>query len=122
MRTVFTTHTSFIGRRTLIWCVVCCLNVPLAPTAMAQDGRLAIEYTINVADIPGQLFHVTTDIRNINQPALELSLPVWSPGWCAIENYTKNILRFRVTPLLSALRVRRCGSATRKVPGYRTWL
>jgi predicted metalloprotease with PDZ domain len=64
---------------------------------MAQDGRLAIEYTVKVADIPGQLFHVITEIRNINQPALELSLPVWSPGWYVIENYAKNIYRFRVT-------------------------
>src|SRR5262245_34403115 len=64
---------------------------------MAQDHGLAVEYTVKVADIPGQLFHVTTDIRNINQPVLDLSLPVWSPGWYVIENYAKNILRFRVT-------------------------
>jgi hypothetical protein len=92
MRTVFITHTSFIGQRTLIWCLACCVNVLLAAPAAAQSG-LEIEYTVKVADIPGQLFHVTTDIRNINQPALELSLPVWSPGWYAIENYAKNIFR-----------------------------
>jgi predicted metalloprotease with PDZ domain len=64
---------------------------------VAQDERLEIEYTVKVADIPGQLFHVSTDIRNINQPALELSLPTWPPGWYTIENYAKNILRFQVT-------------------------
>ncbi len=69
----------------------------LGPSAAAQSGRLEIEYTVKVSDIPGQLFHVTTDIRNINQPALELSLPVWSPGWYVIENYAKNVARFRVT-------------------------
>jgi predicted metalloprotease with PDZ domain len=73
------------------------VSVLVAPAAMAQDRGLAVEYTVKVADIPGQLFHVTTDIRNINQPVLELSLPVWSPGWYVIENYAKNILRFRVT-------------------------
>jgi predicted metalloprotease with PDZ domain len=67
------------------------------PAATSQDRGLAVEYTVKVADIPGQLFHVTTDIRNINQPTLDLSLPVWSPGWYVIENYAKNILRFRVT-------------------------
>jgi predicted metalloprotease with PDZ domain len=97
MRTVLITHTSFIGQRTLIWGLVCCVSVLLAPPAAAQGGPLEIEYTVKVADIPGQLFHVTTDIRNINQPALELSLPVWSPGWYVIENYAKNISRFRVT-------------------------
>ena len=83
--------------RTLIWCLACCRECALRASAAAQSGRLAIEYTVKVADIPGQLFHVTTDIRNINQPALELSLPVWSPGWYVIENYAKNVARFRVT-------------------------
>ena len=83
--------------RTLIWGLAWSLSVLVAPAAMAQDRGLAIEYTVKVADIPGQLFHVTTDIRNINQPSLELSLPVWSPGWYVIENYAKNVFRFRVT-------------------------
>jgi predicted metalloprotease with PDZ domain len=91
------THTSFIRQRTLIACFACCVNGLLASAAAAQGGRLDIEYTVKVADIPGQLFHVTTDIRNINQLAIELSLPVWSPGWYVIENYAKNIYRFRVT-------------------------
>src|SRR5258708_11532766 len=83
--------------RTLTWCLAWSLSVVVAPAAMAQDRGLAIEHTVKVADIPGQLFHVTTDIKNINQPALDLSLPVWSPGWYVIENYAKNVLRFRVT-------------------------
>ena len=83
--------------RRLTWCLALSLSVLVAPAAMAQDRRLTVEYTVKVADIPGQLFHVTTDIRNINQPALDLSLPVWSPGWYVIENYAKNIARFRVT-------------------------
>ena len=86
-----------VAQRTLILCLACCVNVFLATAAAPQDGRLEIEYTVKVADIPGQLFHVSTDIRHINQPALELSLPVWSPGWYMIENYAKNIFRFRVT-------------------------
>ncbi len=83
--------------RTLICPLAWCLSVLVAPAPLAQGRGLEIEYAVKVADIPGQLFHVTTDIRNINQPALDLSLPVWSPGWYVIENYAKNILRFRVT-------------------------
>src|SRR5689334_9923590 len=97
MRPVYTTRTSLIGQRTLIGYFACCLNLLLAPSAATQVGRLDIEYTVKVADIPGQLFHVTMDIRNINQPTLELSLPVWSPGWYVIENYARNVARFRVT-------------------------
>src|SRR5262245_6177524 len=83
--------------RTLIGCLAWCLGVLVAPAAFAQGRGLDVEYTVKVADIPGQLFHVTTGIRNINQAALDLSLPAWSPGWYVIENYAKNILRFRVT-------------------------
>src|SRR3982751_6286412 len=97
MCTVSVSSTPLIRRHALIWCLACCVNVVTAPAAPAQGGGLKIEYTVKVADIPGQLFHVTTDIRNINQPALEVSLPVWSPGWYVIENYAKNTLRFRVS-------------------------
>ena len=76
--------------RTLVWCLATFLSFLVAPAAMGQDRGLAIEYTVKVADIPRQLFHVITDIRNINQPSLDLSLPVWSPGWYVIENYGKN--------------------------------
>src|SRR6186713_2656072 len=96
MRRVLFKHSSLARRRSLIWCLAWCLSVLAAPAARAQDRRLEIEYTVKVADIPGQLFHVTTDIRNINQPSLELSLPAWSPGWYVIENYAKNVFRFRV--------------------------
>jgi hypothetical protein len=64
MRTVPLNRTPLIGRRTLIWCLACCVIVLLAPAAAASGGRLEIEYTVKVADIPGQLFHgaLFTDI------------------------------------------------------------
>ena len=64
---------------------------------VAQKGKLQLDYTVAVADIDKQLFHVTTDIKNIDQPSLSLSLPTWTPGWYTVENYFKNVLRFRVT-------------------------
>jgi hypothetical protein len=79
MRPAPVTHISSIGA--MIFGLACCVNAFLPPSAAAQSGRLEIEHTVKVADIPGQLFHVTTDIRNIYQPALDLSLPAWSPGW-----------------------------------------
>ena len=97
MCTVRFKRTPLVAQRALIGCLACCVSVLMTPAAAAQDGRLEIEYTVKVADIPGQLFHVTTDITGINQPALELSLPVWSPGWYVIENYAKNIYRFKAT-------------------------
>ena len=68
----------------------------IASAASGQPARPMVDYTVKVADIDGQLFHVITDIRQINQPTLNLSLPTWTPGWYTIENYAKNILRFHV--------------------------
>lgn len=73
--------------------------VVLAASARAQgqaDG-LHIDYTVKVASVEARLFHVTADIKNIKETRLDLSLPVWTPGWYTIENYAKNILRFHIT-------------------------
>jgi predicted metalloprotease with PDZ domain len=65
-------------------------------TAQRRDG-FRIDYTVAIASVEGQLFHVTTDIKNINEPRIDLSLPTWTPGWYTVENYFKNVLRFAVT-------------------------
>ncbi|MGB7067988.1 MAG: PDZ domain-containing protein [Pyrinomonadaceae bacterium] len=66
-------------------------------TSFAQKNALDIDYTVSLADTAAQQFHVTTSIKNINQPRLELALPTWTPGWYVVENYGKNLLRFTVT-------------------------
>lgn len=66
-------------------------------SASAQRSDLRIEYTVTLKDPAAHQFHVTTDIRNIDQPQLDLSLPTWTPGWYTVENYGKNLLRFTVT-------------------------
>jgi predicted metalloprotease with PDZ domain len=65
--------------------------------AFAQQGALRIDHTVTLGDTASQQFHITTDIRNIDQPQLSLSLPTWTPGWYTVENYFKNVLRFRIT-------------------------
>ena len=66
-------------------------------TAFGQAGKLDITYTVSLKDPASQQFHVTTDVKNINQPKLDLALPTWTPGWYTVENYGKNLLRFNVT-------------------------
>lgn len=68
-----------------------------AQSSFAQKGALAIDYTVSLADPTLQQFHVATNIKNINQPRLSLSLPTWAPGWYTVEDYFKNVLRFRIT-------------------------
>jgi predicted metalloprotease with PDZ domain len=66
-------------------------------TALAQNGKLEISYTVALSDPATQQFHITTEIKNIDQPRLDLALPTWTPGWYTVENYAKNILRFKVS-------------------------
>src|SRR5690349_19194509 len=62
-----------------------------------QRNNLQIDYTVQLNDPAAQEFHITTNIKNINQPRLDLSLPTWTPGWYTVENYGKNLLHFRIT-------------------------
>src|SRR4051794_23839466 len=62
-----------------------------------QKSDLTIDYTVQLSDVSAQQFHITTEIKNINQPRLDLSLPTWTPGWYTVENYGKNVIRFTVT-------------------------
>lgn len=81
---------SYIPLLLLVVCV-------FANAAAGQKGALKIDYTVALKDTSSQQFHVTTVIGNINQPRLDLSLPTWTPGWYTVENYFKNVLRFRIT-------------------------
>lgn len=71
--------------------------VSAAPAAYGQTGKLQIDYTVAVASIGERLFHVTADIKNVSEPQLTLSLPTWTPGWYTVENYFRNVLRFKIT-------------------------
>ncbi|HSE97535.1 MAG TPA: hypothetical protein VLD57_04640, partial [Blastocatellia bacterium] len=57
----------------------------LVATAEAQaqggNGRLRIDYTVEVKSLDDKLFQVTADVKNIRQSSVDLSLPVWTPGW-----------------------------------------
>jgi predicted metalloprotease with PDZ domain len=68
-----------------------------APAALGQTNEFHIDYTVKVADLQNQLFHVTADVKNVKEPRLDLSLPTWTPGWYTVENYAKNILRLTIT-------------------------
>jgi predicted metalloprotease with PDZ domain len=67
------------------------------PALAQKRDAVRIDYRVSIASSAGQIFHVTTEIKNINEPRLELSLPTWTPGWYTVENYYKNVLRFKIT-------------------------
>ncbi len=66
--------------------------------AFAQGkSDLQIDYTVQLSNPETKQFHITTEIKNIKQARLDLSLPTWTPGWYVVENYGKNVLRFKIT-------------------------
>src|SRR5215831_9770822 len=83
----------------LTTCLTLVVLLIAASDGLAQGRKLQIDYTVKIASVPDRIFHVTADIRNINESTLDLSLPTWTPGWYTIENYYKNVLRFQVTDL-----------------------
>lgn len=90
-------YISFLNKKRTVAFAILFLSLCLVSSANAQNKNFRVDYTVKVASVDEQLFHVTTDVQNINQPQLDLSLPVWTPGWYTIENYAKNILRFKIT-------------------------
>ena len=75
--------------------LVCACAASLA--AKPHSSPLKIEYTVKVVGGEEQLLHVTTDIENLRQPSLDLSLPRWMPGYYRTEDYAKNMRRLRIT-------------------------
>lgn len=47
--------------------------VLLTFNGLAQKGKLDISYTVSIASVEKQQFHVTTEIKNINQASLDLA-------------------------------------------------
>jgi predicted metalloprotease with PDZ domain len=80
--------------RVVLLAVIVCA---FASVASAQGDQLRVDYTVEVASTGGHLFHVTADVKNLHDSRIDLSLPTWTPGWYTVENYAKNILRFKVT-------------------------
>lgn len=79
------------------WLLAFTVLLEFAPGLAQKRDAFRVDYTVRVASVEEQLFHVTADIKNIDEPRLELSLPTWTPGWYTVENYLKNVLRFKIT-------------------------
>ena len=87
----------------------------LTPAAFGQSGgQLSVDYTVEVANLDTSLLHVTTRVRGIKESRLELALPTWTPGWYTVENYAKNILRFKIMDASGA-------RLTHMMPRKQTW-
>lgn len=66
------------------------------PVAAQPATSFRADYIIEVKDTAAHLFHVTATFSNLHQPRLQLSLPIWTPGWYTLEYYAKNVRHFMV--------------------------
>jgi predicted metalloprotease with PDZ domain len=94
-----------------VWAV--CLA---AHSAYGINKKTRVDYTVKVASIKDQLFHVSAEIKDIEQPYLDVSLPIWIPGLYKVEGYAKNVLRFKIVdPAGKQLQTRMVGQQTWRV-------
>ncbi|GAC1651856.1 MAG: PDZ domain-containing protein [Gemmatimonadaceae bacterium] len=84
-------------RRCVIALLTLSLTFALVADAQRNNPTPRVTYTVEVRDPATKLFHVTATFSGLAQKSLDLSLPVWTPGWYTIENYAKNVAHFTVT-------------------------
>jgi len=56
-----------------------------------------IENTVTISDPTKPSLHVSTVITGLNQPQIELGIPVWAPGHYAVDEFARNIARLVFT-------------------------
>jgi predicted metalloprotease with PDZ domain len=72
-----------LARPRVLWLFLC---APL----LAQG----VDYTLRIADHDAQVAVVTARFPATGKQALELFLPVWSPGFYRVENHHRHVLEF----------------------------
>lgn len=54
-----------------------------------------IHFEVSFSEVQAHYIEVKMSITNLNQPYVDLKMPVWSPGSYLIREYAKNVERFR---------------------------
>src|SRR2546428_710417 len=70
-------------------------SIIIAARAHAQQYR--IEYTIAMPEPASHLYSITLFVNGLTGRAVELQMPVWSPGRYAKMDFAKNVQEFAVT-------------------------
>lgn len=63
----------------------------------AAAQRYRIEYTVAMPDPASHLYSITMFVAGLTGSAVELQMPVWSPGRYARMDFAKNVQEFAVT-------------------------
>ncbi len=54
-----------------------------------------IHFEVSFSEAQAHYIEVKMSITKLNQPYVDLKMPVWSPGSYLIREYAKNVERFR---------------------------
>lgn len=54
-----------------------------------------IHFEVSFSEVQAHYIEVKMSITNLNQPYVDIKMPVWSPGSYLIREYAKNVERFR---------------------------
>src|SRR5215212_2929196 len=78
-----------------------CARRPSAPAPAAVEGsnqpRYAVAYRIAMPEPASHLYEIALDVGGVRGDAVELQMPVWSPGRYARMDFARNVREFRAT-------------------------
>src|SRR5687768_8856692 len=62
------------------------------PSTLARTSTLApTVYTIRFPDPAAKAMTVDVAVPSVSQPAVDLMMPVWSPGFYGVQNYAARV-------------------------------
>ena len=73
------------------------------------SAQVKIEYQVAMPEPQNHLFEVTLQLSNYSSPALDLKLPVWTPGSYLVREYAKHLQDFRAFAANQPLSWRKVG-------------
>jgi len=62
--------------------------------AAVQQARPAVSYTVTVSQPHTHVFEVQMKIAGVEQPELDVSMPVWTPGSYLVREYERHVISF----------------------------
>ncbi len=76
--------------KVLVICVMVC-----AASGSASSETPKIEYTLSIPQPQTHLFQIEVDIQGLDEPEIDLSLPVWSTGYYQILDFPGRVMQFK---------------------------
>ena len=74
----------------------CCLIAFLSLVASAHgQAPRPIVYTVRFGELTDNKAHVEAEVPTGNQAAIEMMMPIWTPGYYRVENYASKLSNFK---------------------------